>query len=368
MKRLTTIDAARGIASVLVMLYHCNSVVQSPVYFADQPFGGFFGSGAVRMPFFFAMSGFMLILVHGADIGRPERLRRYVLGRFTRIYPTYWAVLALVIPAYLARAELAGGAQPVTIWTVSGALLLLPQPSVPFLVVAWTLQSLMIFYAVAALAIWRRWVGAAALVLWQGAALWALIYHVQTGFPAAFFLQTLSLDLLLGGLAALMVSRDRVRHPLPWIVIGAVYLGVSLIQEFRGHPLLPFDWPIVANGAAASAVLVGMAVWERSKPAPVRVPRVLLACGAASYSIFLIHYPLLSVLSKVGKAAGVGRWLSGEVIFVMFAACCVLAGIVFHRWVEQPLTAWVQTRVGLGRRSAGQPVQVGLGTMEGTRE
>jgi peptidoglycan/LPS O-acetylase OafA/YrhL len=368
MNRLTTIDAARGIASVLVMLYHCNSVVQSPIYFGDQPFGGFFGSGAVRMPFFFAMSGFMLMLVHGGDIGRPERLRRYVLGRFTRIYPTYWAVLALVIPAYLVRASMGAEAEPVTVWTIVGAILLFPQPSVPFLVVAWTLQSLMIFYAVAALAIWRRWVGAVAFVLWQGAALGALIFHVQPGFPAGFLLQSLSLDLFLGGLAAVLVSRHRVRHPMPWIVFGAAYLAVSLVQEFRGHPLLPWDWPIVANGAAASAVLVGMAVWERSRPAPVRVPRLLLACGAASYSIFLIHYPLLSVLSKVGKAAGLGRWLNGEAIFLVFAACCVLAGILFHRWLERPLTAWVQARVGVGRRSPGQSVMVGLGTMKGTRE
>lgn len=368
MKRLATIDAARGIASILVMLYHCNSVVQSPAYFGDPPFGGFFGAGAIRMPFFFAMSGFMLVLVHGGDIGRPERLRRYVLGRLTRIYPAYWAVLAVVIPAYLGREGMVAGGEPVTVWTVLASMTLFPQPSVPFLVVAWTLQSLMIFYAVAAVAIWRRVWGAAMFVLWQGVALGALILGVQPGFPANFLLQTLFLDLLLGCLAALAVSRGWVRTSAPWLVAGSLYLVVSQVLEFRGHLLLPSDWPILANGAAASAVLVGMAVWERSRRTPVDVPRLLLACGAASYSIFLIHYPLLSVLAKVGKAAGLGRWLGGEVIFILFATVCVLAGILFHRWIEQPLTAWVQARVGLGRRATGPTVEVALGTMEATRE
>jgi len=366
MKRLTTIDAARGIASILVMLYHCNSVVQSPLYFADQPFSGFFGSGSVRMPFFFAMSGFMLVLVHGCDIGRPERLQRYLLGRFVRIYPTYWAVLLLAIPAYLARPGVAAGAETVTGWTVLGAILLFPQPSVPFLAVAWTLESLAIFYVVGALAIWRRWVGALAFVIWQGAVMGALIAGIHPAFPWGFLLQTLYLDLLLGGLAAWAVSKAWVKKPEIWLVSGAVYLVVALILDFTRRPLLDSDWSLLTDGVAASVMLVGLAGWERSKA--VRVPRVLLVCGAASYSIFLIHYPLLSVLSKLGKAIGLGTWLNGEMIFVLFGVVCVLAGILFHRWVEQPVTAWAQARVGMARRPERQVAGARVGTMEGTPE
>ena len=139
MKRLTAIDAARGIASVLVMLYHCNAVVQSEKYFADQPFGGFFGLAGVRMPFFFAMSGFMLAMVHGRDIGHPERLGRYLLSRFARIYPVYWLILAAVVPVYFMRPDFGGGSGAANTGTLLRSVLLWPQSGVPYLAVAWTL-------------------------------------------------------------------------------------------------------------------------------------------------------------------------------------------------------------------------------------
>lgn len=365
MKRLTAIDAARGIASILVMLYHCNSVVQSPVYFGDRPFGGFFGSGSVRMPFFFAMSGFMLSWVHGRDMGRPERLRRYLLGRFARIYPAYWAVLALVMLAYAAGWG-PPGQDGFSLGRVVSSVLLLPYPGSGFLAVAWTLQSLMIFYAVVALGIWRWRVGIAVFLVWQGATWAALILKAQPAFPWSALLQTLFLDLLLGALAAQGVLRGWVKRPGWWLVSGAVYLGVAHGLEFAWHPLLPGDWPLFANGLAASALLMGLAGWEGSHP--MRVPRTLLACGTASYSIFLIHYPLLSILSKLGRWIGLGRWFSGEVIFILFAWVCIGAGILFQRRIEGPLTAWVQARIGLARGSNTAAPGATTLAMEGTRE
>ncbi len=354
MKRLTAIDAARGIASVLVMLYHCNSVVQSPVYFADQPFGGFFGSGAVRMPFFFAMSGFMVSWVHGRDMGRPERLRPYLLGRFARIYPTYWVVLVLVLTAYLGRLNASSGPGPVEFGKVVGSFLLLPEPGASYLTVAWTLQAMVAFYLVAALGIWRRRVGFAVFAVWQGAVFVALALRTQLAFPWSFLLQTLFLDLLLGAVAAQAVLRGWVRRPRECFFAGAAYLLAAHGMEFVGRPLFPGDWALLINGIAASVMLMGLATWERATP--FRVPRILLACGAASYSIFLIHYPLLSLLSKAGMRVGLGGWFNGEVIFVGFAFACIGAGIVFHRWVEKPLTGWVQSRLGLAR----SPVMAGV--------
>ena len=40
---------------------------------------------------------------------------------------------------------------------------------------------------------------------------------------------------------------------------------------------------------------------------------------------------------------------SGEAIFVLFAGISVVAGIVFQRTVETPLTFWVQRRLGVAR-------------------
>lgn len=349
MKRLTAIDAARGVASVLVMLYHCNAVVQTPKYFNDQPFGGIFGLGGVRMPFFFAMSGFMLSMVHGSEIGRSDRVGRYLLSRFARIYPAYWVVLALTVPVYLLRPDFSAGTDTANLWTVLKSFLLWPQPGVPYLVVAWTLQSMVLFYLVFALAIWRPWLGGLVFSLWQLLVLGAVVRGVPMEFPASFLLQPLYFNFLLGGLAARTALRSKVARPLLWFWAGFGFLLLATALDFLRAMPLPFEWQLLINGVASAVMLVGLASWEMSAPAQLRVPRILLACGEASYGIFLVHYPLLSLLSKVGMAAGIGRWLSGEVIFLLFAAVCVAAGIGFSRWVEKPVTLWVQNRLGLAR-------------------
>lgn len=347
MKRLTAIDAARGFASILVMLYHCNAVVQSPKYFGDPPFGGFFGLGGVRMPFFFAMSGFMLSLVHGRDLGHPERLGRYLLGRIARIYPAYWVVLLVVVPVYWARPEFGGGTAAVTVGTVVRSFLLWPQEGVPYLSVAWTLQCMVLFYAVFALAIWRPWVGGVVFGAWQVAVLGVVAVSARPGFPWSFLFHPLYLSLLLGAVAAWAWARGTVGRPLAWSGAGGAFLLVALLLDFNGHALLPFDWQLVANGAASAVVLAGLAAWETATP--FRVPRLFRVWGEASYAIFLVHYPLLSVLAKVGMALELGTWLSGEVLFALFAMVCIGAGIAFHRWVETPVTLWVQTRLGVAR-------------------
>lgn len=352
MKRLTAIDAARGIASVLVMLFHCNSVVQSEKYFADQPFGGFFGLAGVRMPFFFAMSGFMLAMVHGRDVGHPERLGRYLRSRFARIYPVYWLVLLAVVPVYFVRPDFGGGTGGANLGTLLRSVVLWPQPGVPYLAVAWTLQSMVLFYAVYAVAIWKRSVGLVVFVAWQLAVLGCVVFTVPLEFPAIYFLQPLYFNFLVGGIAAQVIARWKIGRPVVWFGLGLGFLVAVAVSDFVGRTPFRYDWQLLANGVASAVMLIGLAAWEMA--VPLKVPRILLACGEASYSIFLIHYPLLSIFSKIGMKVGLGRWLSGEWIFMLFAAGCIGVGIVFHRWVEKPVTVWVQGRLGLGR-GKGQP-------------
>ncbi len=51
-----------------------------------------FGFGHAGVDFFFVLSGFIIMHAHTADIGKPERLYRYLWRRATRIYPIYWIV------------------------------------------------------------------------------------------------------------------------------------------------------------------------------------------------------------------------------------------------------------------------------------
>jgi len=56
-----------------------------------------FQFGHAGVDLFFVISGFIILFVHYDDIGRPERLGRYVGRRLSRILPTYWVALVLIV-------------------------------------------------------------------------------------------------------------------------------------------------------------------------------------------------------------------------------------------------------------------------------
>ena len=106
--KLLGIEAARGLAALLVVTRHCTQMLSGARYFGALPLGGLFVFGHAGVDFFFVLSGFIIAYIHAGDLGRPERFGGYASKRVIRIYPTYWVALAimgalLVVAAILHR-------------------------------------------------------------------------------------------------------------------------------------------------------------------------------------------------------------------------------------------------------------------------
>ena len=112
---LLGIRAARGVAALLVLVFHAERAVSLPQYLGHQPLGGITGFGHAGVDFF-VLSGFIIYAVRHGDIGQPGRFARYAGRRLSRIYPPYWVVTAGVLlltlvgagPANLVRAGVVG--------------------------------------------------------------------------------------------------------------------------------------------------------------------------------------------------------------------------------------------------------------------
>ena len=163
--KLLGIQFCRGLAAILVVLYHAGRMLALPQYLGHIALGGFFNFGNAGVDFFFVLSGFIIFFVHEKDIGRPESLLAYAWSRVTRIYPIYWLVTALV----LVEIALRPGPKDVDPGYLISSLLLLPQPQEPVLGVGWTLVHEMLFYLVFAVAVLSRrfglWIALAWLAL-----------------------------------------------------------------------------------------------------------------------------------------------------------------------------------------------------------
>lgn len=333
--KLLSIELARGVAAIIVVLYHAARHLDKSVGF---PLGKqAFQFGHAGVDFFFVISGFIILHVHGDDLGRPDRLGHYASRRFTRIYPIYWVILALTV----ALALLSGRVPSDVAWAAT----LLPTRGEPLVGVAWTLQHEIIFYAIFAVLIMHRRFGMILLGSWL-----AVIILAQVGQSVGLmpiFVSAYNLEFFMGMAAAAWLQRDVVVHPHTLLLAGLWFFGVAAAAEVAGL----FDGYAPAArlvyGLSSALVVVGLVAGERSGrfSAASAVPWL----GRASYSIYLFHLSFIGLADKLWNRAGLGDWVWGGYAFIVVAG--IGGGVLVSRLVEYPLMRFFRRLPGYFFRS-----------------
>jgi peptidoglycan/LPS O-acetylase OafA/YrhL len=303
--------------------------------------------GWVGVYIFFAISGWCIAQRIADAFDRKESTLVYSLDRVLRIFPTYWSVLALALLMLAAAAPINGiplsrnlPHQP-TEWLANFALV---QPAFgygSFLFVSWTLFNELSFYAAGAVALVVRRFGFSAKVLLLAGGLACLIisWHPPSGLLVGFSLWP---DFFIGMLAWWLVSR---KADITWIA-ALIFTLVSLARE-------PAEIGLVALG---TALFLAVATWHPPK-LPDFIHRWLMALGAASYSIYLVHVPVMSPFYNL--AARFVSPLSSLSILIWIAGVCLAlaAGITVHNAVEVPFERWrhhaLAARILLKAQSSG---------------
>lgn len=348
-----SVQACRAVAAVLVVCFHLAGNLAKDKYFgsAAEPLQWLFSfGGTAGVAFFFVLSGFIITLIHRKDFGVPARLPTYLRKRAVRIYPTYLIVFAGVYLMALAAPSLRD-AMPTDLAVLAKSLLLLPQdPAVvggtgaPVVVVAWSLQYEIVFYAAMGLAIVHRLLCAGAVLLFAANLAWCW-HAANPGFPASFFANDLMLLFVLGVLAAWVVQGGW-RMPRPLAVAAAavvLFFGMGALADVWGEaipkPLLDLGY-----GLTGAVLIVALVQAEQREPGRFRNGFVSLL-GDASYALYLIHFPLIAVLCKLAMAIGLHGVTGIAVSFVGIFAACIAVTVVFHRWIERPVLKALSPRV-----------------------
>jgi len=319
---INSLQAGRAFAALAVVLIH--SVVATDAFTGGVPHAVsvILRQGYLGVDFFFVLSGF---IIHWSSAGKTPR--EYALHRLRRIYVPYLPIgigMALLYSVY---------PRPVP-WQWLTTLTLFPIEPGPALRVAWTLQHEVTFYAVYGIlffAGWLRW----------GLAAWALAITAfcLSGVDAGMPLRPVNLEFVFGILAAELVQRQKA--PLWLAPIG----------------LLPAALWILLGGDKSHSVLIGLAFGFLIAPLAaadirgrIRTPALLTFLGAASYSIYLMHNPLISVFARVTRGA---HW---SIALILITAAATLAGCLYHVLVEKPALRLGRERPSIG---IGQPNNAG---------
>jgi peptidoglycan/LPS O-acetylase OafA/YrhL len=300
MKRLEFLDSLRGLAALYVLVYHLAKMPPLATglpAFADT-FVLFGGSGVIL---FFVISAFCLCLTMPGSVVTGAVAAKFYTKRFFRIAPLFYAVLALTLVRNFLVRDIVPPAGDV-LANITFTFNLAPGLQDSLVFAGWTIGVEMLFYLI-----------------------FPALFASLRGVPAkvlAYGLAGLAFAALLWILKTAPIDRDRyalltVAHYLPVFLLGmiafdlfnalhargagwrtgAVLLATGMVA-FAGHvserlldpSFAPFFW----QGGSYALMLLGLAFC----PLGLVVNRATRFLGQISYSVYLLHGPVILVINR----------------------------------------------------------------------
>jgi len=332
-QRLLFLDALRAFGSIAILLHHFS--LYAPLRDLAAPLLGtclnWLESHARTTQIFFAASGYVLARSLSSQTWNLRTLRTFVIQRYFRLALPYLATIALVLTAYsFARdylpAQVTGS--PVTPWQLLTHFVFLQdilgqeQLSAGFWFVCINFQ-LCLMYAVM---LWvrdslsSRHFDAATLIGW-GLAAFSLFSFNLDGSNDAWGLYFFPYFFM--GIVVHRALQPNARQSEFWLY-QLLFVGALCVN---------WRWRLVI------AMIVGLVLYLAEKTGfGARWPKnpVVSWLGKISYSLFLVHFP---VLVLVATACIRLDWTSPRAavagLFVAIALS-LAAATAFHRWIDAP--------------------------------
>lgn len=359
--RFVTLDAMRGCAALVVMVYHGSAHLCQMGYAA--------------VDFFFLLSGFVLAHRYGNTLAQPGHVRAFLFARCVRLYPLYvlGSLIGLAAVIQLLPLGLQGWNMSVLPKAVVCAVLFLPLMIngplgvFPLNGPAWSLffeWVVNVFYAVLARRRLWPWIMVVVFVL---PLLWALrrwyagggatAEEFMGGFPRVFF------SFFLG----VVVYRNRPPSSRQVPAAISVLLIAVLVTLYNVVPLAPLHWNVLLV-----VVMHPLLVWVGSvSPVPQRCAPFLKWLGDISYALYATHVPMMILVALVLKdhttlatylgieqpGTAVASTWDGRSFYVALPLAVLVAHIATFRY-DPPARRWIGRWVSkLGRYARSDAAQ-----------
>ncbi|MCW2914419.1 MAG: hypothetical protein JWN52_2487 [Actinomycetia bacterium] len=341
-KRLYELDLLRFLSAMFVVSYHYAGVnsgfwTQGARHLFPElaPVARF---GHLGVLLFFMISGFVILMS-----GWGRQIGDFAVSRITRLFPAYWASVALtVVIFYTAGTFFANASGPDSV----------PRRLLPNLTMLeggvgadymeglyWTLWTELHFYVLIAILIYcgvtySRSVGF--MVTWLLLSVFAMECKVMA---VQMLLLSAQAPYFIAGMAFYLMYRYRPNLVL-WMIVGACW-ALSCYYLLRGVD--PNDaWPGVykyAVPATLTTFYILMALVATGRLAWMRWRRLTLL-GALTYPLYLTHETVARPVVKFLYPT-----LNRGAVLGLCVALALLTAYVIHRCVERPGSTWMRTRL-----------------------
>lgn len=317
---LYSIHALRLLAASAVVAHHSELFARFNI-----------GLGQAGVDLFFVISG---VVIGASGPGRAPS--DFLLRRFVRIFPLYWAATAGV----LAWRQSFGLQTPLT--DIIHSLFLVPPELssssgwAPIYIPAWTLTFELIFYVTFAACLSftsrPRLVSSIALV----AAAFALWDPTSTNYVR--YGAILMLEFIAGVAIAAALSRNFV----PSRPLGATLIVLSLVG-FGLSTLAHTVHREVVWGVPATMMVYGILAFEPARL--FRHPFIVLG-GSASYAIYLFHALFIWIFeANFGGAAAAAA--NRSLFAPLEIAGSVIVGIAIYKLLDEPMLRFMRHKLAV---------------------
>jgi peptidoglycan/LPS O-acetylase OafA/YrhL len=343
-QRSRELDAVRGIAALMVVLFHYT--VRYAALYGDTsaPFHATFGFLGVQV--FFGVSGFVILMT----LERCKTPSDFVIARASRLYPAYWTAL-LATFAVLVLFPLAGRMPSLQQGLVNLTMLqeFFNVPHVDG--VYWSLEVELVFYAWMLVIFAAGWMRHARrllglwLVLSIATLLAALLLRRSVPLIANRFLLVEYSAFFVIGAAAYLDFKERRVSPATWalfvLAMGSAWLGAGL------------QGLIVAT---AMVVVFSLLIWRRARFLDTPL---LVFVGVVSYPLYLLHQNIGYVIIHSVRSHGVGYGWAVVIALGVSLAMATALTFVIERPAQRRFRLWRDRR--RAGRQTGEVAQPSVG-------
>jgi peptidoglycan/LPS O-acetylase OafA/YrhL len=353
-EHMLALDGLRGFAAVIVLISHLH--IAGSDWQTEN-------LGRCGVLLFFALSGFLMAHLHLKKPFNADSARRFCAARVARIVPLYYTV---VILAYLATHVL--GMDTFRTYTMDSVQLLRQLAFVGSVSVFWSVGPEFQFYGFFVL-LWAitllhgtpRTIALAALGVFAIAC-----FVASPRLPGILFLS--KLQIFLAGIAVALLRWWLAAQHQPTSVARNILQILACVATYvllmpSSQMLLPlFPQAAVADYSRwyyadlPRVLLAGLVVLAFSYGTRLSDQllgnRLMRELGRASFSIYLLHEPVIAVM----QATGVFNQLNPLVVVALCLAVTVLVASAVNRVFETPARIWVT-------RKLSPPRPVGATTM-----
>jgi peptidoglycan/LPS O-acetylase OafA/YrhL len=341
-----SLQAFRALAATSVVLFHLGATFALEKYYGAEWLSFPSYLGYVGVECFFVLSGFTIVTAHRHEMFQLTALKRYTIKRVLRIFPTYWIIFlsvyftALLIPSF-------SGTVPHDLLLILKSLTLIPLDKnivggtgAPVIIVAWSLQYEMLFYVLFSLLFLSKKTSLISVVVLLG-----LIVFFGSEFQKNFILSSYVLLFFMGGGAALVARNQSSNKRL---LLGFfVAIGIIVVTVYYRSLGIIVEGPRVFMLGCSFALIIFFLVNLEANGIVIGGGRTIQLIGSASYVLYLLHFPMISILSKLSLSIfGKDVPLIGILgIYIGIFLICLISSIIFHKVIELKINNWLSEKL-----------------------